>query len=78
MPSQVSHPHMSKFQQVLEAVETLSLDDQAMLLDIVQKRLHEQQRHRISQEVSEIRREYQDGDVTFGTVDEFLAELDDA
>ena len=29
----------SHFQQVIEAVETLPLDDQALLIDIVQQRL---------------------------------------
>ena len=37
----------SQFQQALEAVEVLSLEDQAMLLDILQNRLRQQRRHEL-------------------------------
>lgn len=67
----------SNFQQVLEAVESLPLDDREILLDIVQKRLHQQRRTQIVQEIAEIRQEYAEGKVQFGSVDDFLAALDE-
>ena len=67
----------SNFQQVLEAVESLPLDDREILLDIVQKRLHQQRRAQIVQEIAEIRQEYAEGKVQFGSLDDFLAALDE-
>lgn len=67
----------SNFQQVLEAVESLPLDDREILLDIVQKRLHQKRRTQIVQEIAEIRQEYAEGKVQFGSLDDFLAALDE-
>ena len=67
----------SQFQQALEAVEVLSLEDQAMLLDILQNRLRQQRRNELLKEVAEVRQEYAEGTVKFGSVADFMAELDD-
>ncbi|WP_293335680.1 hypothetical protein [Microcoleus sp. CAWBG58] len=67
----------SQFQQALEAVEILSLEDQAMLLDIIQNRLRQQRRNELLKEVAEVRQEYAEGNVKFGSVADFMAELDD-
>ncbi len=67
----------SQFQQALEAVEVLSLEDQAMLLDILQNRLRQQRRNELFKEVAEVRQEYAEGNVKFGSVGDFMAELDD-
>lgn len=67
----------SPFQQAIEAVENLSLEDQAMLLDILQKRLNQQRRAELVKEIAEVRKEYAEGNVHFGSVDDFLAELDE-
>jgi TRAP-type C4-dicarboxylate transport system substrate-binding protein len=66
----------SVFQQVIESVESLPLEDQEILLDILQKRLQERRRTNLHQEVSEIKQEFAKGNVKFSSVDEFLAELD--
>jgi glycerol kinase len=66
----------SGFQQAIEAVEALSLNDQAELVKILQNRLHADRRQTIVQEVQEIRQEAAQGNLSFGTVDDFLAELD--
>ncbi|MBD1827820.1 hypothetical protein NDI47_20410 [Microcoleus vaginatus GB1-A2] len=68
--------HTSQFQQALEAVEVLSLEDQAMLLDILQNRLR-QRGNELLKEVAEVRQEYAEGNVKFGSVADFMAELDD-
>ena len=67
---------ISQFQQALEAVEVLSLEDQAMLLDILQNRLRQQRRNELIKEVAEVRQEYAEGNVEFGSVADFIAELD--
>ena len=66
----------SAFQQVIESVESLSLEDQEILLDILQKRLHQKRRTNLTQEITEIRQEFTQGQVKFGSVDQFLKELD--
>jgi hypothetical protein len=68
---------ISQFQQILEAVEVLSLEDQAMLLDIIQNRLRQQRRNELLKEVAEVLQEYTEGNVKFGSVADFMAELDD-
>ncbi|MEG4573219.1 hypothetical protein QUA56_11065 [Microcoleus sp. N3A4] len=67
----------SQFQQALEAVEVLSLEDQAMLLDILQNRLRQQRRNELLKEVVEVRQEYAEGNVKFGSVADVMAVLDD-
>jgi hypothetical protein len=67
----------SQFQQALEAVEVLSLEDQAMLLDILQNRLRQQRRNELLKEVAEVRQEYAEGNVKFCSAADFMAELDD-
>ncbi|MBE9163764.1 hypothetical protein [Tychonema sp. LEGE 06208] len=67
----------SQFQQALEAVEVLSLEDQVMLLDILQNRLRQQRRNELLKEVAEVRQEYAEGNVKFGSVADLMAELDD-
>ncbi len=66
----------SAFQQAIETVEKLSLEEQEILLDTLQKRLHQQRRVILSQEIKEIRQELAEGNVKFGSVDRFLEELD--
>jgi hypothetical protein len=67
----------SAFQQAIESVESLSLEDQEILLDILQKRLHQQRRNNLTQEIRETRQEFTQGKVKFGSVDQFLKELDE-
>jgi hypothetical protein len=68
--------HSSTFQQALEAVEALSFSDQEALLDLLQKRLADQRRKALVKEITEVRQEYSQGQVKFGSVSDFLAELD--
>lgn len=66
----------SAFQQAIESVESLSIEDQEILLDIIQKRLQQKRRTQLSQEIREIRQEFAEGKVQFGSVDQFLEQLD--
>lgn len=66
----------SLFQVALNAIEALPVDDRAVLIDIVNKRLKLRQRQQVVKEIQEVQQEYQEGKVTFGSVSNFLAELD--
>lgn len=66
----------SLFQQALEAVEALSLEDQTVLLDTLSHRLNQRQRQQLVEETQEVQEEYQAGKVKFGSVNDFLSELD--
>ncbi|NER24926.1 MAG: hypothetical protein F6J86_47685 [Symploca sp. SIO1B1] len=66
----------STFQQAIEAVEALSLSDQEVLLDLLQKRLANQRRKALVIEIAEVRQEYTQGQVKFGSFADFLNELD--
>ena len=67
---------ISGFQEALNAIESLSLDDQLALLDVLHNRLKLRQRHQIVQEVQEVRQEFMEDKFKSGSVDDFLAELD--
>jgi hypothetical protein len=66
----------STFQQAIEIIETLSLDDQEALLELLQKRLIERRRKVLIREITEVRQEYIQGQAKFGNVAAFMAELD--
>jgi hypothetical protein len=66
----------SAFQQAIESVENLSIEDQEILLDLLQKRLHQAKRSKLSQEITEVRQEFAEGNVQYGSVEQFLAEVD--
>ncbi len=67
----------STFQKAIETIETLSLNDQEALLELLQKRLIEQRRKILMGEIAEVRQEYSQGQVQFGSVADFMAELDE-
>ena len=66
----------SDFQRVIESVETLAIDDQFLLVEIIRQRLNQYRRSQLIAEVAEARQAYQAGNVQRGTVDDLLKELD--
>lgn len=66
----------SSFQKIIEAVEQLPLEDQAILVNIIHKRLQQQQRNELVEAVAEAREAYAKGDVRTGSIADLLAELD--
>lgn len=66
----------SLFQEALNAIDALSLDDQAALIDVLNNRLKLRQRQQVIKEVREVQQEYREGKFKSGSVDDFLAELD--
>ena len=67
----------SRFQQAIDVIEVLSLEEQQQLLDLLSKRLRQQRRSQILKEVEDIRQEIAQGNIRYGSVKDFLAELDD-
>ena len=65
----------SYFQEVLETVESLPLDEQAMLVEIIQRRVRQHRREQLVKEIAEAREAYQLGDVGRGTVNGLMLEL---
>ena len=66
----------SLLQEALNAIEALSLDDQAALIDVLHNRLKLPQLQQFVKEVREVQQEYCEGKFKSGSVDDFLAELD--
>jgi hypothetical protein len=64
----------SRFQEVIEAVETLPPDDQELLIEIVRRRLIGQRRAELAAEIAEARRAYQRGEVRRGSVADLMEE----
>ncbi|MGV2827004.1 hypothetical protein [Myxosarcina sp. GI1(2024)] len=62
--------------KLLELNLELAEKDQTVLIEIIQNRLRQQKRDRLEKEIEEVRQEYREGQITFGSVGDFLAELD--
>lgn len=62
-------------QQVLEAVEALSEEEQWMVVEIIANRLRRLRRQQLVDEVEEARSAYQRGEVRRGSIDDLLREL---
>ena len=63
------------FDEVLEAVEQLSMEDQEVLMEIVRRRVAERGRKRLAAEIQEAQREFEDGNCRASTVDELMNEI---
>ena len=66
----------SEIQRVLDAVESLPVDDQMLVIDVVSRRLIQQRRAGLVAEVDEARVAYRAGEVRRGTVEDLLGDLD--
>ena len=65
----------SDFQQAIDAVEQLSADEQAMLIEIVRRHLIDERRTEIAADISSSRTAFERGDVSRGTVEDLMKEL---
>jgi hypothetical protein len=66
----------SLYQKALEAVEALSFEDQKELIETLNNRFNLRQRQQVLAEIQEVQAEYKLGQVKFGSVNDFLEELD--
>ena len=65
----------SHFQEVIEMVETLSPDDQALLVAIIHQRLIQNRRVELAVEIAEAREAYKRDETRSGTVVDLMREL---
>lgn len=63
------------FSAVLEAADTLSLDEQETLIDILQHRVAHSNRQRLVEDVQSARQEFAQGQCSETTVDALMQEL---
>lgn len=62
---------------ILDQTEKLSLEDQAVLSEILRKRLSEEKRKMLIQSVKEGMEEYKSGKTRSGSVADFLKDIED-
>ncbi|NES87471.1 MAG: hypothetical protein F6K10_42565 [Moorea sp. SIO2B7] len=67
---------ISAFQKAIDTVESLSIDYQILLIDILQKQIAQQQREQLLQEVQEAEKDYAQGNIKRGGFADLMAELD--
>jgi hypothetical protein len=65
----------SLFDQAIETVESLSPEEQEMLVEIIHQRLIQQRRKELAKEIQTARESYQAGHVRHGNVSELMAEI---
>jgi hypothetical protein len=64
-----------RFDDVVEAADRLSEEEQETLFDLLRRRLAERRRDEIAEDVRAARREYKRGETRVGTVDELMDEI---
>ena len=65
------------FQDLIDAVETMPLDDQAMLANLINKRIQEKRRAELLAEVQEARDAFSRGEVKRGSFEDLMKDLKD-
>lgn len=65
----------SRFQAVLASVESLPTEDQAMLAEVVTKRIAAKRRRQLVKEIGQARQDYHRGKVQRGTAADFISQL---
>lgn len=63
------------FNDVVEAADQLSLDEQQALVHILQRRMAEAQRQQLAAEIEEARQEFAEGKCRPATADELMREI---
>jgi len=63
------------FNEALDTIESLSMEDQAALIAILQKRFIDRRRAEIATHITQAKAEYQAGQVFRGSVEDAIAEL---
>lgn len=71
----MAEPHAVRFDDVLEAVESLPEEQQEHLIDIVHRRQIERRREALATSIEDARQELARGEVRRGSVDELLSEI---
>jgi hypothetical protein len=67
--------HTSQFQKAIEVVESLSADDQLVLIDVIKRRLFEKRRNEIAQAAADTVLAVHEGQAKFGDVKDLRRDL---
>jgi hypothetical protein len=70
-------PNTSSFQQAIETVEALPLEDQIALIDLLQHRLQHDRRQLLLQQIAESEQDYATSNIRRGNVADLMAELNE-
>jgi len=65
-----------RFDEVVDAVDRLSLDEKETLSKLLKRRVRDEERKRFVEEVEESRRDYERGDFKVVTVEELMREVE--
>ncbi len=63
------------FDEILDGVEKLSLEEQETLIDILNRRVIDRRRLELAKEIQEAQKEFQEGSVKPVTPDELMKEI---
>ena len=66
----------SHFQKAIEILESLTLEEQEVMVNILQNRIKQQRRAQLVNAVNESRQEYAQGKIKTGSIVDLLGELD--
>lgn len=66
----------SKFNDVLEMIESLSIEEQEDLLEIERKRLIDKKRKKLIDDINESRKDISEGNYTIGNADDIMKAID--
>jgi hypothetical protein len=66
---------MMIFQQIIESIEGLSIEDQDYLFELIRKRRIESRRQEILANSEEVMKSFKDGTAKRGSVDDLIADL---
>lgn len=69
-------PNAVRFGEVLEGIETLSLEDQEILKEILHRRIVEHRREELAQDIQQVRQEFQADQCRPVTPEELLNEVE--
>lgn len=69
-------PLTTTFDEVLDAIEHLPLDQQADLIEVMRRRLAERGRRQVVSDVRDARIEHANGKTRTATVDEIMREIE--
>jgi hypothetical protein len=69
--------HSMSFQDLIDAVESMPLDDQSMLVNLINKRIQEKRRAELVSVVHEARDAFKRGESKRGTFEDLMKDLKD-
>ncbi len=71
----MSSPAVTPFEQTLEMIDQLPVEDQVSLVEIVQRRLAEQRRAEIARNAQATLQAFREGRAHYGTIDDRRRDL---